>query len=300
MSVFGPKEPCPSCGQKVKRPKDHEDFLCPLCGKPGPWATDEQRARWTTREDARARYAGLLERLGNDALPGDNGPDLAAASGEAGYSAEELARVNAQAFCAVATRAVSDDLLTPEENTQLSSLITTLSITRAWVDAIDSSLQERVLVSSINGGILPEVASPHILAKKGEVVYFECDATLMKEVAIREYQGGYQGFSFPIGKTGVRYRVGGSRGHSVEVGTKLDVADSGILSITNKRAIYLGSRKTVEMPYAKLANLTVFSDGLQFHQSNRVNAPLFRIPRGADVAAAIVNAASQRTEATDS
>jgi hypothetical protein len=246
------------------------------------------------------KYAGLLDQLGDHSLPGDGVTDLAIVSRQAGYSPDELARVNAQAFCAVATRTVSDDLLTPEENAQLSSLMMTLNITWAWVDSIDQGLQERVLVSSINGGILPEVATPHVLPKKGEVVHFECDATLIKEVAIREYQGGYQGFSFPIGKTGVRYRVGGSRGHSVEVGTKLDVADAGILSITNKRAIYLGSRKTVEMPYAKLANLTVFNNGLQFHQSNRVNAPLFRIPRGADVAAAIVNAASQRAAATDS
>jgi hypothetical protein len=81
----------------------------------------------------------------------------------------------------------------------------------------------------------------------------------MKEVAIREYQGGYSGFSFPVGKTGIRYKVGGSRGHSVQVGTKLDVADTGTLAITNKRAVYLGTRKTVEMPYAKLDNITVYT-----------------------------------------
>jgi hypothetical protein len=33
-------------------------------------------------------------------------------------------------------------------------------------------------------------------------------------------QGGYRGFSFPIGKRGIRYKVGGARGHSVEIGTK--------------------------------------------------------------------------------
>jgi hypothetical protein len=118
----------------------------------------------------------------------------------------------------------------------------------------------------------------------------------MKEVAVREYQGGYSGFSFPIGKTGVRYRVGGSRGHSVQVGTQLQVADTGLLSITSKRAVYAGTRKTIEMPYAKLINLTVYSDGIQFHLSNRVNAPLFTMPNGSDIVAAIVNAAVQRTE----
>jgi hypothetical protein len=139
-------------------------------------------------------------------------------------------------------------------------------------------------------------SSPHIIAKNGEIVHYECAASLMREVAVRQYQGRYQGFSFPIGKTGVRYRVGGSRGHSVQVGTQLQVADSGILSITNKRAVYAGTRKTADMPYSKLINLTVYSDGLQFHLSNRVNAPLFTMPAGAHIVAAIVNVAAQRLE----
>lgn len=118
----------------------------------------------------------------------------------------------------------------------------------------------------------------------------------MKEVAIRQYQGGYSGFSFPLGKTGIRYRVGATRGHSVEVGTTLNVADSGLLSVTNKRVLYAGSRKTIEMLYSKLVNLSVYTDGLQFHLSNRVNAPLFRIAQGSHVVAAIVNMAAQRVE----
>jgi hypothetical protein len=106
--------------------------------------------------------------------------------------------------------------------------------------------------------------------------------------------GGYSGFSFPIGKTGIRYKVGGARGHTVQIGTKLQVADSGVLAVTNKRAVYTGSRKTVDMPYAKLVNPTVFSDGIVFHLSNRVNAPMFAIQSGSDVVAAVVNAAAQR------
>jgi hypothetical protein len=60
-------------------------------------------------------------------------------------------------------------------------------------------------------------------------VHYECPASLMKEVAVRQWQGGYSGFSFPIGKSGIRYRVGGTRGQSVEVGTKLNVADTGLM-----------------------------------------------------------------------
>jgi hypothetical protein len=59
----------------------------------------------------------------------------------------------------------------------------------------------------------------------------------------------------------------------------------------------MGSRKTVDMPFAKLANLTVFSDGIQFNQTNRVNAVMLSITQGSDIVGAVVSAAAQRLEA---
>ena len=112
---------------------------------------------------------------------------------------------------------------------------------------------------------------------------------------MKEYRGGYHGVSIPIGKTGVRYRVGGVRGRMVQVGTQLQVADTGLLAVTNKRAVYMGSRKTIDMPLAKLVNLNVFTDGVQFHMSNRVNPPLFQTDQS-EIVAALVNAAAQRLE----
>jgi hypothetical protein len=46
---------------------------------------------------------------------------------------------------------------------------------------------------------------------------------------------------------------------------------------------------------AKLINLNVFTDGVQFQMSNRVNPPLFQTDQS-EIIAAIVNAAAQRLE----
>jgi hypothetical protein len=51
----------------------------------------------------------------------------------------------------------------------------------------------------------------------------------------------------------------------------------------------------MDLPFAKLVNLTVFSDRLQFHESNR-QAPVFLVP-AADVVAAFVYVAAQRLNA---
>jgi hypothetical protein len=45
--------------------------------------------------------------------------------------------------------------------------------------------------------------------------------------------------------------------------------DQGTLSVSSSRAVFIGAKKTMEMPYAKLVNLGVFADGVQFHLSNR-------------------------------
>jgi len=296
MTLFGPKKPCPHCGTEVKKPGDPEQFLCPHCGQPGPWASEPQVSTWSSQQSARARYGELLAKMTVQALPAGDGQAFAEARAGAGYTPEELSRIHVQAFEQKALPMVADDLLTPEEGADLSSVMTALGLDWDAIARADRQLYDRLFVSSINGGQLPEVASPHILQKKGEAVHFECPASLMKEVAVREYKGGYQGFSIPLGKTGVRYRVGGSRGHSVEVGTTLNVADTGILSITNKRAVYAGTRKTMDMPYSKLVNLSLYRDGIQFHMSNRVNAPIFTVAGGTDILAAIVIAAAQRAE----
>ena len=297
VSIFEPKQSCPHCGYKVRKPKDPKGFLCPRCGQPGPWATADQVRLFDTRERARARYGELLAQITttSTALP-VNGSELATVRIAAEYTAPELDSVNFAAVRPLVSTAVADDLLTPGESAHLATMLAALGMSWQDVQRSDPELYEHAFVSAINGGQLPEVRSPHILQKKGEIVHFESDATLMKEVAVRQYQGGYSGFSFPLGKTGIRYKVGGSRGHSVQVGTQLQVADSGLLSITNKRAVYSGSAKTVDMPYSKLVNLSVYRDGIQVHLSNRVNAPLFEIRQGSDIIAAIVNMAAQMAE----
>jgi hypothetical protein len=304
VSLFGPKLPCTHCGMKVKKPDDPAKFLCPHCQQPGPWATAAQVASWKetqakrkhadeARAGARTRYGQLLEQIATGAAAGSAVPGLRETVALTEYEQQELALLNMNAWYRYASLAVSDDIITTEEDKHLASLFSILGLTWEQINANHPDIRDRLLIASINGGSLPEVRSPQLIAKKGEVIHLEWPAELMKEVTLREFRAGYWGFSFPIGKTGIRYRVGGARGHSVVLGTQMQVADSGILSISSLRAVFIGTRKTIELPYAKLANLSVYTDGVQFHQSNRQTAPLFRLKNG-EVVAAMVNAAAQR------
>ena len=117
-------------------------------------------------------------------------------------------------------------------------------------------------------------------------------AALMEEVAVHEWQGRHGGVVFDIAP-GVSYHVGGSGGESVVVGTELQEADHGVLTITSHRAAFTGSRQTIECRWPQLVALKVYTDGIQFHVENRQTAPLFRVDSGDEVAA-VVNAALQR------
>ena len=158
-----------------------------------------------------------------------------------------------------------------------------------------NDLLNRLVIARVNDGRLGVIPEPHIMTKKDEVVHLEKNAGLMKEVAVREWRGGTSGVSFRIAK-GVSYRTGAIRGKSVVVGTELQVADSGVLAVTSQRIAYMGN-KTIELSYAKLMNLDVFSDGVRVHVSNRQNAPLFKVDPGVgEVIAATVNAAMQKVK----
>ena len=54
---------------------------------------------------------------------------------------------------------------------------------------------------------------------------------------------------------GVRYRTSGSRGRSVVVGTSLEPADDGVLSLTSSRVVFQGDRKTVESRLDRLTSV---------------------------------------------
>lgn len=198
------------------------------------------------------------------------------------------------AFRAYAENVLADDHLTIDEEMAFQDVCEALGVTSDDLQTSYRDLLVRMVVAKANDGRLDVVDPPQLMPKKNEVVHLEISAALMKEVVLREWRAGSAGYSFRIAK-GVRYRVGNTRGRSVVVGTELQVEDTGTLAVTSQRAAYMGSRKTMEFPYAKMLGLDVFEDGIRFHSSNRQRTPLFKLEnKTGDVVAAILNTAMQR------
>jgi hypothetical protein len=209
----------------------------------------------------------------------------------------ERTTLTEKAFNAYAENVLADDILTADEEEHFGSVGEALGFPADSLQARHPDLLSRLVVAKVNDGRLQEIEEPHVIPKRDEVVHMEVAASLLKEVALKEFRAGTQGLSIPIGKTGMRYRVGAMRGHMETVGTEMQVQDSGIFAVTSQRVAYLGAVKSTEILYTKLMGMQVFKDGLRLQASNRQNAVLFRFEQAisGDAVAATIHAAMQRT-----
>jgi hypothetical protein len=189
-----------------------------------------------------------------------------------------------------ANKLLADDILTEDEEQEFLELAETLGVDLNKHPA----LLDRIVIANANAGRFPNAASPlHIMPKPGEKVYVESQASLLKEVADRQWQAGSSGFSFRIAK-GVRYRTGNTRGHMQQVGTKIIEQDTGFLSVTSNRLVFSGRTTTQESQYTKIENLTVFNDGLAVAVRRGSNIVTHSYSAAAsEMIAALINAAMQ-------
>jgi hypothetical protein len=209
-------------------------------------------------------------------------------------SNRERRKRGAEAFRAFADNALGDDFFTIDEEMAFSEVADALDVDQNAFETDFRDVLLRMAVARANDGRLSVIEDPKLMTKKNEVVHLETGAGLMKEVVLHEWRSGSSGFSFRVAK-GVRYHVGGTRGRSVVVGTELQIEDTGVLSVTSQRAAFMGDRKTMEFPYAKLMGVEVFTDGITIRASNRQKTPLFKLEDNmGHVVAATLNAAVQR------
>jgi hypothetical protein len=119
------------------------------------------------------------------------------------------------------------------------------------------------------------VESPLVL-KRGEQAYLSWPASLARHVSKTTFVGGSQGMSFPIGHTGIRYRLGTFRGHPVTQDV-IKRIDNGTLVLTSQRLVFIGASKSIATPLSKLLHVEVYTDGLGVFQEGRENPNIYLI-----------------------
>jgi hypothetical protein len=170
-------------------------------------------------------------------------------------------------------------MLTEDEEQALDA--TRLPGSLDWPDVFVRfpDLAPKVLVGQLRSGRLPHPADPghsSLAAEAGEHVYVEVGAALMHNATARHWEGGSRGVSVPVfrikGLGSVRYRTGSTRGHVVTDDLGPQVQDAGILSVTDRRVVFLGQKKTLDLPLKRVLEVAVISGGLRLNVSGRQNA----------------------------
>jgi hypothetical protein len=114
---------------------------------------------------------------------------LSALATQTGLPPEQLAQEKTRAFTSYVQRAVGDEILTPEEQDHVQQMVRILGIDLGAFLQQNPELGRHVMVAEANDGFLPEVAPSRLVQKRGEVVHLEVQATLLKDVTVRQSQG---------------------------------------------------------------------------------------------------------------
>lgn len=174
--------------------------------------------------------------------------------------------------------AMTDGLYSPEEQERLEAISQRLGI-----DEINLSPSSNAVLAAARrrwelvNGEMPIVDSP-LMLERGETCHAKSHAKAY-EPRTRTVKAGYHGPSARIRiAKGLSYNLASYK-VSREVETYNHLIGSGWLVVTNKRMIFVGDVKSVNIALGKIVDWTFFSDGIEIQRAS--GKPItFVAPRG--------------------
>jgi hypothetical protein len=132
----------------------------------------------------------------------------------------------------------------------------------------------REFIQSWESGDPPKQQCNGLVLQKGEICHWEEGAGLRVRKTQREYVGRSSSVSIPLGH-GIRYRVGGFKGHPIDHTVHED-AGVGVLHITNQRVCFNGVH-TLAIPYKRMVSVNGFEGGFIVQTSNEKKPGIFMV-----------------------
>jgi hypothetical protein len=131
-----------------------------------------------------------------------------------------------------------------------------------------------------------------IILPRGEECYHSAAASWNQVKRVRERTGYVGGaVSFRVAK-GVRFSVGRAVPTYNEYEGLMEIS-SGVLYVTNKKLVFRGSKKSTSVPFGKLIDYALYSDGIELHKtSGKPDVFLMDAP-DPEYTAALINAIAQ-------
>lgn len=121
--------------------------------------------------------------------------------------------------------------------------------------------------------------------QNGEYCYYTCQVDWLEYISITK-RINYSGFTYShkILK-GLSYRVGSINLQKITA-NELKVIDTGKLFFTNKRVIFMGAIKNINIKLNRILSITPYSDGVEIEKDSG-KSPVIRVAADADILTAI-------------
>jgi len=181
--------------------------------------------------------------------------------------------------------AISDERLSPDEEEELAELATNLGLDVDFDEATKKKLARYRLYWQIENGELPE-EDVRINLYKNETCYFHSRIDWYEHRHVTK-RLNYSGPTLRIKiAQGLYWRAGSLSGHT----TSEDVTkyiDSGELYLTNKRILFIGSRKNKRIYLKRILDFDAYTNGVQV-QKVAGKSPFFASDQNVDVFAMIL------------
>lgn len=225
--------------------------------------------------EARNTYRDALARASQDGvLDPVEIAELRRLQARAGLNPEQEQKARREVIERVGWAILEDQWIDPQEGANLMNLSRLLEVEWASLDPrLLDAIARCSQVQRILEGDLPVIDrnSLPVQIAPSEVVHFAAHVGVYEDqVVARRQVGGSRGVRIRVAR-GVSFGVGGYRGHSVPIVENRQVC-SGILVLTSSHVRYFGERKGFQKPWAKVAGIQAYRDGVVFYFADRAKA----------------------------
>ena len=142
----------------------------------------------------------------------------------------------------------------------------------------------------INAGYLPDPVDPvSLILKRGESCYFDHEARLVAAPKGMSATAQTSGVAIPLGRQTGWSWLGSEDSATALEPSGFEVVDAGRVAITDRRMVFTGSSKSIDMRLSKLNAAWVAGPVVTLHRSDRVKPTLIELPDASeDLAAALL------------
>ena len=181
---------------------------------------------------------------------------------------------------------VADGKISPDEWSEFNDAAKNLKIDMKVDDKTTSQLERLKLNWQIQNSELP-ILQTGISLQKGEDCYYSNHVDWLEHRTVtRKINYGGPTARIRIMK-GIYYSAGSLAVNRV-TSDQIQVIDSGIVYLTNKRVIFVGNRKNSNIRLDKILSIIPYSDGVELEKDTG-KSPTLRMTSGADIFAMMIS-----------